>query len=170
MPTTFTKGDLFHTPDLHAYAFGTNAKGTMEGGIALAARKRWPRIADTLNARVAASQLQLGDVVVHTEGKETVYALVLQPDAMKKAKLTSLSASVARLLQIAAEAKIARVGISHPGTGKAALEWKRVKRILTELGEASPVELVVFEQFVRAGGAKGAKTANEKKSEDDGAP
>jgi len=35
------------------------------------------------------------------------------------------------------------------GAGKNGLDWLRVKRILTEIGRATTVALVVFEQFVR---------------------
>jgi hypothetical protein len=42
------------------------------------------------------------------------------------------------------------VGLFHPGTGKAGLDWPRVKRIFQEIGEHTEVTLVVFEQFVRA--------------------
>jgi hypothetical protein len=53
-------------------------------------------------------------------------------------------------VELAAQSGIAQVGLFHPGTGKAGLEWPRVKRILQEIGERTEVTLVVFEQFVRA--------------------
>lgn len=151
MPAIFTKGDLFHTDGLRAYAFGSNAKGTMDGGIALAMQKRWPKLAEALKARAAeASKLAPGEVFAYSENDETVYALILQEDPSKKAKLAALTRSVSQMLELAAQANVERVGVSHPGTGKAGLEWPRVKRILQELGEGTAITLVVFEQFVRA--------------------
>lgn len=152
MPATFTKGDLFNTEGLRAYALGSNARGTMDGGVAVAFKKRWPKLATTLSA-AAKGGLALGDVVAFSEGDESVYALILQEDETKKAKLASLTKAVKRLVELAAEGGIARVGLFHPGTGKAGLEWPRVKRILQEIGEGTEVTLVVFEQFVRAKGA-----------------
>ncbi len=150
MPTTFTKGDLFNTEDLHAYALGSNARGTMDAGVAVAFKKRWPKLADALSARAAEGGLALGDVVAFSEGDETVFALILQEEETKKAKLASLTRAVNRLVELATQRGIERVGLFRPGTGKAGLDWPRVKRILQEIGEGTPVSLVVFEQFVRA--------------------
>ena len=149
MPTTFVKGDLFSAEGLGAYALGSNARGTMDQGVAVAFKKRWPKIATELDARAAKGGLAVGDVVALSDGDQMVHALILQEDEAKKAKLASLSKAVSTLVELAAQSGITRVGIFRPGTGKAGLEWPRVKRILQEIGERTEVTLVVFEQFVR---------------------
>jgi O-acetyl-ADP-ribose deacetylase (regulator of RNase III) len=154
MPATFAKGDLFSTEGLRAYALGSNARGTMDHGVAVAFKKRWPKLAAELSARAASGGLALGDAVTFSEGAETVYALILQEDEAKKAKLASLTRAVNRLVETAAQSGITQVGLFRPGTGKAGLEWPRVKRILQEIGERTAVMLVVFEQFVRAKGGE----------------
>ena len=53
MPATFTKGDLLHTEGLRAYAMASNARGTMGTGVAVAFKKRWPKLASELSARAA---------------------------------------------------------------------------------------------------------------------
>jgi O-acetyl-ADP-ribose deacetylase (regulator of RNase III) len=150
MPATFAKGDLFSSERLQAYALGSNARGTMDRGVAVAFKKRWPNLATELSTRAANGRLALGDVVAFCEGDKTVYALILQEDEAKKAKLASLTKAVSKLVELAAQSGIAQVGLFHPGTGKAALEWPRVKRVLQEIGARTEVTLVVFEQFVRA--------------------
>jgi O-acetyl-ADP-ribose deacetylase (regulator of RNase III) len=150
MATIYTKGDIFNTDGLHAYAFGSNAEGTMDTGIAVAVRKRWPQVAELLRTHGASGKLALGDVVAHKEGEEMVYALVLQEAETKRAKIASLTRAVTKLVQLAQKAGIERVGLARPGTGKAALDWPRVKSVLTEIGDETDVALVVFEQFVRA--------------------
>jgi len=150
MPATFAKGDLFGTEGLHAYALGSNARGTMDRGVAVAFKKRWPKLASELSARAAQGGLVLGEVVAFSEGDSTVYALILQEDESKKAKLASLSKAVNKVVELAAQSGVAQVGLFHPGTGKAGLEWPRVKRILQEIGAGTEVTLVIFEQFVRA--------------------
>ncbi len=149
MPATFAKGDLFGTPGLRAYALAGNARGTMDQGVAVAFKKRWPELATELSTR-AATGLALGDVVTFSEGAETVYVLILQDDEAKKAKLASLTKAVNRLVELASQSGITQVGLFRPGAGKAGLEWLRVKRILQEIGGRTAVTLVVFEQFVRA--------------------
>lgn len=150
MPATFAKGDLFSTDGLGAYALASNARGTMDKGVAVAFKKRWPKLATELGTRAANKSLALGDVVAFAEGDKTVYALILQEDEAKKAKLASLTKAANKLVELAAQSGIAQVGLFHPGTGKAGLDWARVKRILQEIGDRTEVTLVVFEQFVRA--------------------
>jgi O-acetyl-ADP-ribose deacetylase (regulator of RNase III) len=150
MPATFAKGDLFSTDGLHAYALGSNARGTMDRGVAVAFKKRWPKLATELGTRAASGGLALGDVVAFSEGDQTVYVLILQENEAQKAKLASLTRAANKLVELAAQSGIAQVGLFHPGTGKAGLDWPRVKRILQEIGDQTEVTLVVFEQFVRA--------------------
>jgi O-acetyl-ADP-ribose deacetylase (regulator of RNase III) len=150
MPATFVKGDLFSTEGLHAYALGSNARGTMDRGVAVAFKKRWPKLATELSERAAQGSLAPGEVVAFSDADKTIYALILQEDEAKKAKLASLTKAVSKLVELAAESGFAQVGLFHPGAGKAGLEWPRVKRILQEIGERTGVTLVVFEQFVRA--------------------
>jgi hypothetical protein len=80
MPATFAKGDLFSTEGLRAYALGSNARGSMDRGVAVAFKKRWPKLATELSTRAAKGGLALGDVVVFSEGDKTVYSLILQED------------------------------------------------------------------------------------------
>jgi hypothetical protein len=122
----------------------------MDAGVAVAFKKRWPELATALSTRAAEGGLALGDVVAFSEGEKTIYALILQEDEAKKAKLASLTRAMNKVVELAAQGGIAQVGLFHPGTGKAGLDWPRVKRILGEIGERTEVTLVVFEQFVRA--------------------
>jgi O-acetyl-ADP-ribose deacetylase (regulator of RNase III) len=149
MATIFTKGDLFDTDGIRAYAFGTNAEGTMDTGIAVAVRKRFPKVGELLVARAKAGKLALGDVVEHRENGETVFALVLQEAETKKAKFATLTKAAQKLVELATAAKLERVGLFHPGLGRAGLEWQRIKSVLTEIGDETDVAIVVFEQFVR---------------------
>jgi O-acetyl-ADP-ribose deacetylase (regulator of RNase III) len=149
VPTIFTKGDLFNTGGLRAYALGCHCAGNMDSGVALAFKKRWPRMADEYRARCEDGRFHLGDVFVWSEGDETVYCLAIQEHWKKKAKLAALSRSVLKMVELAAKGGNLRVGLPRIGTGLGGLDWPRVKSILTDVGAASEVELVVFEQFVR---------------------
>ena len=53
VPTEFTKGDLFAADGVHAYAQGCNCAGTMDAGVAVAFKKRWPRMFEEYQARCA---------------------------------------------------------------------------------------------------------------------
>ena len=91
MPTTFVKGDLFHTDGIRAYAHGCNCAGTMDAGVAVAFKKRWPRMFEEYRLRCADGRFHLGDVFVWNEGDEVVYNLALQEHWKKKSKLPALA-------------------------------------------------------------------------------
>ena len=149
MPTALVKGDIFETPGIRAYAFGANTDGTMDVGISSAMKKRWPELAEALSAHCADGMVQLGDVFVWKHEDVTVFALAIQ-QGDKKPSMTALTHAVRRLLTLAHEAKIMRVGVPRIGTGPNGLDWTRVRKMLGEISVGQPVRLDVFEQFVRA--------------------
>ena len=67
----------------------------------------------------------------------------------KKAKMNALTTSLKAMIELASKAGIARVGLPRIGAGPLGLEWPRVKKILSEVGQETTVTLVVFEQFIR---------------------
>jgi O-acetyl-ADP-ribose deacetylase (regulator of RNase III) len=152
MPTTFVKGDLFEdakdVPAPKAFAFAADCSGSMEKGIAVAFKKRWPAFAEAYAARATGGKMQLGDVFSWREGDVVVYALgILQGE--KKAKVSTLARAIDSMLAQAASDGVARIALPRIGAGKGGIDRLRVKRVLTEAGEKSAIALVVFEQFIR---------------------
>ena len=149
MGSTFTKGDIFQTPGLRAYAHGANCAGAMDSGVSAAFKKRWPGMFEEYKTRCADGRFHLGDVFVWTEGDETVYTMAIQEHWKQKAKLPALSMALRRVVELAHEARIERVGLPRIGAGALGLDWARVRNIVKEVGVTTPVELLVFEQFIR---------------------
>lgn len=150
VPTIFTKGDLLHTDGVRAYALGCNCSGTMEAGVAVAFKKRWPQLAEAYAKRCAATKPKLGEVFTWTSGGDTVYCLALQESEKKKATMPALSGALQGMIELAVTAKIAKIALPRLGAGSAGLDPLRVKRVLTQAGTSTEVTLLVFEQFVRA--------------------
>jgi O-acetyl-ADP-ribose deacetylase (regulator of RNase III) len=150
VPTTFVEGDIFAEKDLHAYAFGATSAGALDAGIAVAFKKRWPRLEEEYGARCKDGRFHLGDVFPFIDGETTIYCLALQEHWRTRAKLPALKKAMTRVIELATHAGIARVGLPRIGTGLGGLEWPRVKNVLGSLGLETPIELVVFEKFVRA--------------------
>ena len=152
MPATFVKGDLFEdakgAPPPRAFAFAADTSGAMDKGIAVAFKKRWPALAEAYRARAEGGKMQLGDVFSWRDGDVIVYALGVQ-QGDKKAKVSTLSRAVDSMLSRAVTEGVSRIALPRIGAGKGGIDRVRVKRVLAEAGEKSPVTLVVFEQFVR---------------------
>src|SRR5882724_9471992 len=117
MPTTFLKGDIFQTEGLSAFAHGCNCAGTMDAGVAVAFKKRWPRMFEEYVARCTDKTFALGDVLAWTEGKETIYSLAIQENAAAKAKWPALIKALERMVLLAKGAGIDRVGLPRIGAG-----------------------------------------------------
>jgi len=149
MPTVFTKGDLFETEGIQAYAFGACTDGTMDVGFAVAMKKRWPELATAYAARCKDGEFALGDVFVWTGSEVTVFALGVQ-NADGKPRLSALNAAVRKMLKLAPESKVKRIGVPRIGTGPVSLDWPRVRKMLGEITVGSSVRIEVFEQFQRA--------------------
>jgi O-acetyl-ADP-ribose deacetylase (regulator of RNase III) len=147
MPTEHLKGDIFEDAagagSLRAFAFGADCDGTMDEGIAVAFKKRWPAFA----AAFAAAHVEPGSVFAWREGEVAVYALGLR--AGKKPKVATLERAVRAMVEQAQKDGAKRVAIPRLGGGKSGLDATRVKRVLDEIGGGTEVALVVYEQFIR---------------------
>ena len=151
MPVLFSKGDLFATEGLTAFAHGCNCAGAMGAGIAIEFKRRWPRMFEEYAARCADGRFGLGDVFTWTDDKGvTIYNLGTQAHWRKKSQIPALAKALRKMVELAAAAGIERVGLPRIGAGLGGLDWMRVKRVLAEVGAETPVTLVVFEQFIRA--------------------
>lgn len=148
MPVQFIKGDLF-TSDAPAFAHGCNAAGGMDAGVAVAFKKKWPRMFEEYKARCDDKRFHLGDVFVWNEGDLTIYNLAIQEHWKKKATLAALSRSMKKTVELAAQAGISKIALPRIGAGLGGLEWPRVKSVLTEVAGEGSVELIVYEQFIR---------------------
>jgi O-acetyl-ADP-ribose deacetylase (regulator of RNase III) len=150
MPTSFTKGDIFETAGLRAYAFGGCLDGSMDTGIASAIKKRWPDCATAYAAHCEGSKFAYGDVFEWRAGDVTIFALGIQQQPGEKPRLAALNDALLKLLELATTAEIERIGMVRIGTGAESLDWTRVRKMLGEIGASHAITLVVFEQFVRA--------------------
>jgi O-acetyl-ADP-ribose deacetylase (regulator of RNase III) len=157
MPTIFVKGDLFEdakdVPPPRAFAFAADCSGSMDKGIAVAFQKRFaPALADAFRAHAERGKMQLGDVFTWRDGDVIVYALGLDRGD-KKPKVSTLTRALEAMLARAASDGVTRIALPLVGAGKGGIDRLRVKRVLTEAGDKTPVALVVFEQFVRSSAA-----------------
>ena len=109
MPVTFTEGDMFAREGLRAWGHGCNCAGAMGAGIAVEFRRRFPRMFEEYAARCADERFGLGDVFVWSEGDLTVYNLGTQEHWRKKAQLSAVTRSLAKMVSLAKAGGIAVV-------------------------------------------------------------
>ena len=153
MPTIFQEGDIFQTNGLRSYAHGCDCAGQMDKGVGVAFKKKWPKMYEEYKARCQDGRFRLGEVLVWNEGDEVVYTLGIQQQSADKPKIAALEQSLTTMAELAQKAGIERVGLPRIGAGPSGLDWPRVKKILSEVGEKTSVTFVVFEKFVRGAGA-----------------
>jgi O-acetyl-ADP-ribose deacetylase (regulator of RNase III) len=147
MPATFTEGDVFAARDIRAWAHGCNCAGSMAAGIAVEFKRRFPRMFDEYRQRCADGRFGLGDVFVWSEGDLTVYNLATQEHWRKKAQLAALAKAVGRMISLAETGRIERIALPRIAAGLGGLDWPKVRAVLEASGEATRVELVVFERY-----------------------
>lgn len=150
MATRFVKGDLFATGEVDAYAHGCNCAGAMDSGVAVVFKRRWPRMFEEYEQRCKDGRFHLGDVFVWSEGDVFVYNLAIQEHWKKRPKLAALAKALGRMVELAEKAGVRSIGLPRLGAGIGGLDWPRVRKVLGEVGATTGIELVVFEQFVRA--------------------
>jgi O-acetyl-ADP-ribose deacetylase (regulator of RNase III) len=153
MPTSFVKGNFLDESEPitgpRAIAFGADVAGQMDAGIAVAVKKRWPATEAWWAACCAGGKAQLGEARAWKDGSHVVYALALQKQG-GRVKISWLESAVAAMLEHAAKNDVTRICVPRLWGGATGLDGDRAKRVLQEAGNGSGIQLVVFEQFIRA--------------------
>ena len=149
MPTTFVKGDLFRYPGLDGLAHGCNCAGAMGKGIAVEFRRRYPRMYEEYRKRCREGSFLLGSVFPWAEGGKTIYNLGTQATWTTRAELPAIIQSLRKMVRLAQEDGVRRIGLPRIGAGLGGLDWEAVKEALAREGEGTAVELVVFEEYSR---------------------
>jgi hypothetical protein len=138
MPTNFLKGDVLAEAESaagrRALAFGATS------GIAGAVKQRWPAFAKALEE---AKPLQPGEVFSWRDGDLIICALAIERGD-GKAKVSWIERSLRVVVEQCTTEGVARILLPRLGG-----DWTRVKKLLGEIGAATTIDLVVFEQFVR---------------------
>lgn len=147
MPVELTSGDLLALADLDAIAHGCNCAGVMGKGIALSIKKRWPQLYAEYRQLCKEHRFKLGDVFAWSDGKITIFNLATQPAPGKPASMAAIEQALERMLQIATERRIPSIGLPRIGAGLGKLSWPPIRDLIARVGSASPVRLVVFEEY-----------------------
>jgi len=147
MPATFVSGNLFEAPELDAIGHGCNCAGAMGKGIAVEFKKRWPAMYRAYKQRCTDGTFGLGDVFFWEDGDARVFNLGTQKTWRSGAVMSAIETAVERMLEIAEDHGLQRIGIPRIGAGLGGLSWTRVREAIETKANASAVELVVFERF-----------------------
>ncbi len=148
MTVSFACGDLFADSSLIALAHGCNCAGAMGKGIALEFRQRFPDMYVEYKDRCKRGLFSLGDVFVW-EQSPVIYNLATQESWRQPAQLTAIRDSMTRMIAHAEQHTIPIIGMPKVGAGLGGLQWDCVRSLIIELGSTTPVELRVFENFIK---------------------
>jgi O-acetyl-ADP-ribose deacetylase (regulator of RNase III) len=148
MSVVWTSGDLFLGEDLPGLAHGCNCAGAMGAGIAVGFKERWPRMFEAYRLECEEGRFNPGDVFVWEEEGRTIFNLGTQKHWRTKATLGAIETSLTRMVSLADEKEIRRVGLPRIGAGYGGLSWGKVRGVIERIGEPARVTLVVFESFV----------------------
>lgn len=150
MGVVWTSGDLFHDKALPALAHGCNCAGAMGAGIAVAFKERWPRMYEAYHRECVEGRFAPGDVFVWEEDGRTIFNLGTQKHWRTKATIAAIEKSLSKMVAIADEKKLARVGLPRIGAGYGGLDWAKVRAVIEKIGDQAETTLVVFETFEAA--------------------
>ena len=114
MPATFVSGNLFAAPELDAIGHGCNCAGAMGKGIALEFKKRFGAMYREYKRRCTDGTFGLGDVFFWEDGEVRVFNLGTQKTWRTKAELDAIETSVQRMLTLAEDRGLLRIGLPQP--------------------------------------------------------
>lgn len=150
MNVFFTKGDLFAYSNLQSFAHGCNCRGAMGKGIALEFKKRFPLMYSQYKKLCERGEFNLGSVFVYKEDAFTVFDIGTQISWGVKAEISAIEIGLSSMLELAKTYGVTKIGLPRLGAGLGGLDWKDVKPVVKRICEPSDIEVIVFEEFLRA--------------------
>ena len=94
----------------------------------------------------AAGQFRLGDVFAWREDNLVIFNLATHTHRRSKATVASVGDALRRMLRLANEMGVDRIGLPQIGLG--GLPWPDVRTLIEDIATDSPIELVVFEPAI----------------------
>ena len=144
MPFSERTGDMFAANDIDALAHGVNVKGVM-GGVAGMFANKYPEMHDYYKETCKDGRFKAGQILPwKEEGKPAVYNLATQENPGADAKYDLVHKTVKRMLNHAETYGINNIGIPEIGCGIGGLGLRRVRKIVKNLADKSPVNVVMF--------------------------
>jgi len=144
MPFSERTGDMFAADDLDAIAHGVNTKGVM-GGIAGVVAQKYPEMASHYKNICNDGQLKTGQVFPwKEEGKPAVYNLATQENPGSDAQYRHVKKTMKVMLKHAEQNGIQKIGVPQIGCGIGGLDWDKVKNIMTEVSNRSPINVIAY--------------------------
>lgn len=129
--------DLFAMPETYHLAHCISADAKMGAGIAVQFRKRFNLA--PLQERAAANELAVGHC--YREGR--VFNLVTKAKYWQKPTYGTLTAAVKELRDHCVQESIHRIAMPEIGCGLDKLKWGKVREIILQEFQETPVEIVV---------------------------
>lgn len=127
-------GDVFTTEAVYI-GHGVNCQGVMGLGIAKTVREKFPETYKTYAQRCAEDRLQLGDVLIVSEGDKHIVNLATQrfpgPDARYDALFHACLDAANQIQTICkSNGRVPIMAIPQIGCGIGGLEWFKVENLL----------------------------------------
>jgi len=151
VPVHIVGGDLF-VNRFHAegLAHGCNCAGSMNAGVAVGFRERYPAMFEEYRRRCRArpAEFGLGDVFFWREdGKPAVFNLGTQARLGFGATYAAVEAAL-RATRARADAEgVASVAMPRVAAGYGGLSWKKVRALVEAVFADWPGEVYVYEEF-----------------------
>lgn len=143
----YVTGDLLHEDSPKAIVYGCNSAGSYGRGIPEQIYARWPDLYVVYKSFCRAEG-RLGACFSWGFKTHTVFGLIIQKTWKSRANLQALRLAFACMLCKAETLGIAQVGVPRLGTGLNGLDWPDVKEVIEAVAAQSPIDVVVFDQFI----------------------
>lgn len=148
MVTFINRGDIFKIDGVKNYAHGCNCAGAMGKGIAIQFKKRFPIMYKRYKELCDSGAFSLGDVFLYDYGSGYVFNLGTQISWKTKAEIKAIEQCLEKMLAIAVDKRISKIGLPKIGSGLGGLNWLDVKEVIERTSNKyKNIELFVVEEY-----------------------
>ena len=147
MTVRYVRGDLFYSR-AQTLAHGVNCRGRMGAGIALEFRRRYPVMFKEYQQRCKDGRLRPGEYFLWRSAEDWILNLATQ-DTLGGATLDIVRRALEALAAHYEAEGITSVAMPRIGAGLGGLEWHEVKALINDVLSDLPLDVVVYEEYVK---------------------
>jgi O-acetyl-ADP-ribose deacetylase (regulator of RNase III) len=132
MSLEFVDGDIFEAPT-QTIVNTVNTKGVMGKGLALAFKKRYPKMFKDYRERCLRGEVHVGEPYLYASGRRWIVNFPTKDDWRKPSKLAWIRAGLEYFAQHYVEWGVESIAFPQLGTLNGRLKWDDVRGIMQEI-------------------------------------
>ena len=148
---SYIEGNIFDTP-AQVIVNPVNTVGVMGKGLALAFRKRYPKMFDAYRSTCERRQLSTGKLMLYREPDHWILLFPTKEHWRNPSRIEYIQAGLEKFVDTYAAKGITSAAFPRLGCGNGELDWQQVRPVMESFLNPLPIDIWIYSLSADKGG------------------